>query len=253
VPDQVVLSGEGPLSTVLVMPQNFSQSAHFVELGNNSNLASFGSRVEELQLWSMNSNADLGKAMLYSDNTQHTGGARRVKIFAGNRTAIKLETGYGGASYVTLQELDLFNFGDHVNATTTTANDNPVIYLDYSDSSIVSVRDVAVHGPRAQTGDYSSNSMGMFVYGGEVEVDGFHVEGIANGIWLATPTGAGMNRLRNITGGDGCTNLVQLASSLEVGTTVIGMAIRNGCTNTVADGHSGASPTTGRIVADTVF
>jgi len=92
----------------------------------------------------------------------------------------------------------------------------------------------------------------------QVEIDGFHVEGVATGIWIATPAnypgGAGMTRLRNITGGNGCTNLAQPASTVEVGARVIGMAIRNGCSNaTVADGHSGASPTTGRIVADTVF
>jgi hypothetical protein len=260
VPDQVVLSGEGPLSTVLVMPQNFSQSAHFIELGNDNNLASFGSRVEELQLWSVNSNADLGRAMLYSDNTQHTGGAYRVKIFAGNRSAIWLEGGYGGASYVTLEQLDLFNFGDRTPGPegTTPNSVNPIIYLGYVGSSIMSVRDVALHGPRANAEAYTSNAMGIYVAGGQVEIDGFHVEGVANGIWIATPAnypgGAGMTRLRNLTGGEGCTNLVQLASNVEVGTTVIGMAIRNGCSvATVADGHSGASPTTSRIVADTVF
>jgi hypothetical protein len=256
--DQVTLQGEGPLSSVLVMKGSFSTSSHFVYLGNANQLASFGSRLEQLQLWSRNMDGASGTAMIYSDNSQHTGGVARIKVFGGNRSALKFELGYGGASYVTIEDFEGYNVGDRDPATgaTPTGSVNPIMSLNYADGTFVNARNVVLQGPRASSGAYSSSAEGLRIYGGQIELDGFHTEGVAYGIRVsipASPAIKGATRLRNLTGGNGCTDLVTIDSIVSSATSVVGMAHGNGCSGyTVSDGHTG-SGTTGRVILDTAY
>ena len=247
VADQVVVTGEGPLSSVLIMPQSFDPSKHFIVLGNNQMLASFGSRIEDLQLWSVNSNAAYNTAMLYSNNTQHTGGVFRTKIFAGNRSAIYLQSGFGGASIYYMEHVETYNIGG-----TNGANNNPGIILSYSGSLISSLRNVVSQGPSSG----GANHIALRIDGGQVEIDGFHTEGVAIGIDVHVSGGVntGFTRLRNLTGGNGCSNLVQIESFVAPDTTVIGMAAPNGCSNqTVLNGISGAPSYSGVLIDDRKF
>jgi hypothetical protein len=247
VADKVVLKGEGPLSSVLVMPQNFSTSDHFIILGNGSQLASFGSRLEDLQLWSVNTNAAYNVAMVYSDNTQHTGGLFRVKIFAGNRSAIYLNGGYGGASMYYMEHVETFNVG-----AAGGANGNPGIILHYTGSIIQNLRNLVVQGP----GNGGSAHIGLRIDGGQVKVDGFHTEGIAIGIDVNVSggTNTGFTRLVNLTGGSDCINLIQIESGTTANTTIVGMAAPNGCSNkTVLNGIPGGTSVTGVMIDDTKF
>jgi hypothetical protein len=247
VADQVVVSGAGPLSSVLVMPLTFNPGANFITLGNGDDRASFGSRLEDLQLWSMNRNAAPGTAMVYSNNTQHTGGLFRVKIFAGNRSAIFLTGGAGGASMYYMEHVEVFNTGaEHGGAN------NPGIVLHYVGSIVQNLRNIVVVGP----GDGGPDHIGLRIDGGQVKVDGFHAEGVAVGVDINVIGGpnVGFTRLYNITGGPNCAVLARIESGVAPGTTIMGMAAQNGCSRaTVEDLVPGHAPLTGFIVDDRKF
>lgn len=247
VADQTVVAGQGPLSSILVMPEGFDRNEHFITLGNSHNLASFGTRLEDFQLWSMNRDAAPGTAMVYSNNTQHTGGLFRVKIFAGNRSAILLTGGSGGASMYYMEHVEVFNTGAERGGS-----NNPGIVLHYVGSIIQNLRNIVVVGP----GNGGPDHIGLRIDGGQVKVDGFHAEGVAIGIDVNIVGGlnVGFARLLNVTGGPNCNELLRIERSVEPGTTIIGMAAQNGCTRATVDSRiPGESPVSGFIVDDRKF
>jgi hypothetical protein len=275
--DQVTLKGHGPYSSVLVMPQTFAIDTHFVAIGSTTGLptelASFASRLEDLQLWSNNGNAVSGMAMAYSNNTQHTGGLARVKIFGGNRTAVKFEHGWGGASYVTLEDVEAYNYGDKDPRPTKGAltSVNPVIVVDYGEGTFVRATNILVAGPwdadevdaQQNPTPYYSESIGLILKGGQVEIDGFHAEGVGYPIWLRYAKGS--VRLRNLTGGNGCKRaLVTIPNAagtaqdphVPQNTAIVGMAQPNGCADgtgtpvALKDHRPGGVEVTGTIIED---
>jgi hypothetical protein len=244
----VVLRGAGALSSVLVMPQSFPGDQHFILLGDLDNDSGFGHRLEELGLWSVNTNASYNIAMAYSKDTQHTGGFSHVKIQAGNRVAIFMDGGAGGASVYVMEHIETFNTG-----ATNGGNPNPGIILNYAGSLISNLRNIVVQGPSAGTG--GSNHVGIRVLGGSVKIDGFHIENIATGIDVHVANGlnGGITRLENLTGGTLCSQLVRIHSFVAINTTVVGMAVPNGCPTTVQNSIPGQPSVTGWIIEDRKF
>jgi hypothetical protein len=259
VKDQVVVAGEGPMSSVLIMPQNYDHAEHFITLGSLDSPpeASFGARLEDLQLWSVNVNGDYNKAMVYSNNTQHTGGLFRVKIFAGNRSGVFLQEGIGGASMYYMEHVEVYNVGG-----TEGANNNPGIILNYYGSTISNIRNLIVQGP----GTGGTYHIGVRIDSGQVKIDGFHTEGVPIGIDVNLNSGdshANQSNVRlvNLTGGNGCRTLIQIESTVTA-PLVVGQAAPNGCitvvggvnqNRTVSDGRSGASPVNDFIAMDRLF
>jgi hypothetical protein len=244
----VVLRGAGALSTVLVMPQSFPGDQHFIILGDLDNLSGFGHRLEELGLWSTNTNASYNIAMAYSKDTQHTGGFSHVKIHAGNRVAIFMDGGAGGASMYVMEHIETFNTGAF-----NGGNPNPGIILNYAGSLISNLRNLVVQGPSEGTG--GSQHVGIRILGGSVKIDGFHTENMATGIDVHVANGlnGGITRLENLTGGALCTQLVRIQSFVALNTTVVGMAVPNGCATTVQNSIPGQASVTGWIIEDRKF
>jgi len=149
----------------------------------NTVAASFGARVEEWQSWSNHTQAVAGTAMFYSNNAQHTGGLYRMKIFSGNRSAIKFETGVGGASLFTLEDIECGNYGNALGV----ASNNPCIYLNYA-GLLTALRRVVVNGGPVIGG----SSIGIQVDGGAVYIQDSHVENYGTGI---------VTNIRNINNG----------------------------------------------------
>jgi hypothetical protein len=253
--NDVILAGEGALSSVLVMPQAFDGASHFLVLGTldqGPEIASFGARLEELGLWSVNTNANYNAAMVFSRKTQHTGGLARVKILAGNRVGVFMEAGVGGASMFLMEDIEVYNTGN-----VGGGNPNPGVILAYAGSSISNLRNIVVQGPSSQSGGPGGpNHIGIRIDSGIVNIDGFHTENIATGILVnqTNPPGdGGITRLHNLSGGAHCTSLVLIQGFVPTGATVVGMASPNGCTNTVHKGSPNFQPVTTKIVADAVY
>lgn len=198
--------------------------------------ASFGCRLEQMQLWSNQSGAATGTAMVYTNNAQHTAGLKNVKIFGGTRMCAHFETGIGGASYFTFDDVETYNVAQ------------PAIKLAY-DGLMTRVRNVVCAGNLAITG---SGGIGIQIENGFFYGDNIHIEGIATGIYVKTPTANnGYTSLKSVLGGAGMTTLITLDAAVDQNTVLLEGIYPNGATNTVND-LPGATTISGNILAPTV-
>jgi hypothetical protein len=246
VKDSVVLTGQGPLTSILRISDNFNQSTHAVWLGNKDQLASFDTRLEALQIQAANNvDANANIAVVYSNNTQHTGGLRDVFILGGHRVCCLFESGYGGASYITFEHVETHNEGGAGSMT-----NNPQWILDYG-TTILRMRGIVVQGPSG------SNTVGMLVKRGCVDIDGFHTEGVARGIEInfSGTLDNQMFSLRNATGGLGVVDVVTIQSTSTTEQRItIDKTVPNGASGyTIADGRSGKPSYYGRIMVPLDF
>jgi glutamine amidotransferase-like uncharacterized protein len=205
------------------------------------NVASFGSRLEQLQIFSGATNATSGTAIVYTDNAQHTAGLKCVKIFAGNRHAAKFEIGYGGASIFVFEDVETFNKGN------VGASNNSSIYLNYA-GLLSPLRNLVVQGPGAPGG---AASVGIQVVGGNVVIDGLHVEGIATGVRNEiTNVNNGTLEIRNANGHSTVTNLIQITAGAASGSTYVSRIFPASSAKTV---DNKGTPVTGNILAWTTY
>ena len=245
VKDSVVLRGQGPLSSILRMKASFSQSTHCVYLGNKTTPtpeASFDTRLEALQVQCPYDeiNADYNIAVVYSNNTQHTGGLRDVLIYGGHRVCCFFETGYGGAAYVTFEHVETNNAGGY-----QSLHNNPQWIINYG-TTVVRARAIVMAAPL----DYT-NSIGMAVYGGIVDIEDLHVEETRTGVTISI-NDDDLVSLKNITGGNHVTDLIQIQNgSTNNQRITVDKVAPNGSSYSVLDGRSGHSSITTMITTAT--
>lgn len=207
-------------------------------------VASFGSRLSNLQLFSANGNAALNAAMVYSDNAQHTGGIKGVKIFGGNRVCAFFEKGIGGASYFTFEDVETFNLGSVV------AANNPQIIFNYA-GLLTRASNIVCAGPG--TGPGGSGAKGLVILGGFVELETFHPEGVYTGIYVSIPTiNEGAVSIKHVLGNPDTPRLVHLDLNVDNNTVLLSNIFAGGSSVTVKDDPGGTS-VTGNILAPTLF
>jgi hypothetical protein len=237
VPQGVSVEGHNMWASTLKMCTAWDPTQNFMTICDpNMHNACFASRLHNITLYSLAAQtANAGISMVYSNNIQQVDVFERVAIYSGARRCITLETGYGGAALLGLQNVECTP-GNSVNVG---------ILINYG-STLVNMRNVHVETGAAMTGS------GIAITGGFVELTGFHTEGIPTGIEVNIPGSAnnGIARLFNISGGNGCTNLVLRQGAGAANVTVVGNAIKNGCTNTV--NNAGALTTT-PVVMNTLY
>lgn len=219
----VAVEGANMWASTLKMCAAWADNVNFMNICDpDTHLSCFASYIRNLTLYStaaQTSNA--GISMVYSNSIQQVDVLDRVAIYAGRRRCLTLETGYGGAALLGVQNLE---------CTPGVGGVNPGIIVNYG-TTLVNMRNVHV-----ETG--SATISGMVITGGFVTVNGFHTEGITTGIETNIPgsTVNGFVRLFDLTGGNGCTNLV-LRQGASAANTVYGSGLTpNGCTNTVNNG-----------------
>jgi hypothetical protein len=177
-------------------------------------IASMASTLENLQLFSDLNNALTQRAMVYSNNTQHTGGLKKVKIFHGNRHAARLETGLGGASYFTFEDVETYGSGDAAGV----ASNNSSIYLNYG-GLLTTIKNLVLAGPGPTL---APNQIGIEIVGGFVDGHTIHPESIATGIAIKLPnTNSGAVRLAQVLGNPNITQLIDIASTVPAGITYL--------------------------------
>jgi hypothetical protein len=174
--------------------------------------------------------------MVYSNSVQQVDVLDRVAIYAGRRRCLTLETGYGGAALLGVQNLE---------CTPGTGSVNMGILVNYG-TTLVNMRNVHVEASSAP------GISGVVVTGGFLTVNGFHTEGITTGVETNIPgsTTNGFVRLFDLTGGNGCTNLVLRQGASAANTVYVSGLTPNGCTNTM---NNGGVLTTTFIGAWTLF
>ena len=233
----VTIEGHGMWTSAIEVCATWGATANFLNICDpNTQASCFAALLRNFTLRApFNLAGNAGVSAIYSNNVQQVDVIDRVAVYAGRRRCLTLETGYGGAALLGIQ-----NFECTPGDTSTT---NTGIHINYG-TTLVTMRNVHVEtsGPNTM--------IGIAILGGFVELTGFHTEGISTGIQsnISGSSTNGIVRLFNLSGGASCTDLVLRAGIANV--TVVGNAVPNGCTNTV--NNSGA-PTTTPVVANTTY
>lgn len=238
VPQGVHVEGANMWASTLKMCTAWLQNTNFMNICDPTTHAScFASYVRNLTLYSAPAQAsDAGISMIYSNSVQQVDVLDRVAIYAGRRRCLTLETGYGGAALLGLQ---------NVECSPGTGSINTGVFINYG-TTLVNMRNVNVEASSAP------GISGLTVTGGFLTINGFHTEGITTGIEANIPgsTTNGFVRLFDLTGGNGCTNLVLRQGASAANTVYVSGLTPNGCTNTM---NNGGVLTTTFIGAWTLF
>ncbi len=209
-------------------------------------LASFGSRLENVQLYSDVMTGAAGTAMVYTDNAQHTAGLKNIKIFGGNRHCTNFVKGYGGASLFTYEDVETFNHGN----ASYVASNNSQIRFDYA-GLITPIRNVVMGGPGPAIG--GAAAVGMEIISGFVNGENIHGEQIATGIRIATTdVNQGATHLKICLGGLGMSKHIHITSVVDSGTIVLEGCYPNGASVNVRDDRNNSN-ILGNIIQPTVF
>lgn len=239
VPQGVAIEGQNMWGSTIKICAAWGTSANFMNICDPDTQAScFASYLRNFTLYApFNLDGSAGVSAIYSNSIQQVDIIDRVAVYAGRRRCLTLETGYGGAALLGIQNFECTP-GD-------TSTINSGIVINYG-TTLVTMRNVHVEtsGPNTMSG--------IVITGGFVELTGFHTEGISTGIEVNIPTSTtnGIARLFNLSGGASCTNLVLIQGAGVSNATVVGNAVPNGCTNTVNDA---GAPTTTPVVVNTLY
>lgn len=200
-----------------------------------SHLACFGTQMANMTLYANGTPAaNSNIPFVYSNNIQQVNALYRVAIYSGLRNCIVLNTGWGGAATVSIEQIE---------CTPWPTGTNPGIEISGYGSTIIKLKDINV-----ETGGSGFPTGIQITTGGFVDIDGFHTEGIVTGIFSnQTSSSSSSLRIHNATGGSGCTNLYLKQTGSVVGS-IVGTSQSNGCTNTI---NNGGSLTVGPVLNDT--
>jgi hypothetical protein len=226
-------------STIKMCDTGQNDNTHFITICNpETRLACFASELRNLTLYaSFAHTSDANRAMVYSNNIQQVDFLDRVAIYAGRRNCVKLESGYGGAALLGIQNLECVPGSGGVNAG---------IAINFG-TTLVTMQNVHV-----ETGGGGLAINGLEIVGGFVDVVGFHSEGIVSPIFvnISGTNSNGMVRLHNLSGGAGCTSMVTKQGGSAANSLIVGTTVLNGCTNSV---NNGGVLTAANIAGDVVF
>lgn len=238
-PQGVVVEGSNMWASTIKICAAWGASANFWNICDPDTQAScFASYLRNFTIYApFNLVSSSAVSAIYSNSIQQVDIIDRVAIYAGRRRCLTLETGYGGAALLGLQNLECTP-GD-----TSTVNSG--ILINYG-TTIVNMRNVHVEtsGPNTMSG--------ITVTGGFVHLSGFHTEGISTGV-EANITGSianGFVKLEDMTGGVSCTNLVLKQGGSVANSVYVSSLTQNGCTNSM---NNGGATTTTFIGAWTLF
>jgi hypothetical protein len=219
-------------------------------------VATFGSRLENMQLFSSNTNATQfttfinnsyagttgvsGNAMVYTNSAQHTGGLSNVKMITGNRSGSIFESGIGGASVFTYDDVEI-NFSGNCGGC---ASNNPGAYFNYG-GLLTPIRRVVLQGAS------SAGSVAMNIAGGHVHIQDSHVEGVPTGFDInSTSVNSGIISISNCFGGSGVTDFIKIEAGAAANITYVSALLSNGSTNIM---NNKGALTVGNIVDWTKF
>jgi len=227
-PYGVAAEGQNIWSSTLKMCATWTSGVTFMNICDpTTHTSCFGSYLRNLTLFAVaTQGSSANTSMVYSNSIQQIDVFDRVAIYAGQRECLRLETGYGGAALLGMQNVECVAGNTSINAG---------IVINYG-TTLVTMRNVHVESSA------TLNSSGLRILGGFVDLIGFHTEGITTGIEVNIPTSTanGVARLHGLSGGVSCTNLVFRQTGSVANSVVMGQAVSNGCTNTYNNTGTGS-------------
>ena len=239
IPYGVHFRGQGAWASDLRACDSMTNSVYVITIGDpDAQISTFGSLVSDMtisQAGTPSANANI--AMVFSNAVQQFDALQRVAIYAVNRSCVRYDTGYGGAAY----------FGMN-NVECVIAGTNPGINFSNLGTVLLGVKDSHV-----EAGSSGITANAVQVTGGFLAVENFHTENISTGVFVQIPTSNanGIVAIKNISGGSNCTNLITRQGGSASSSVIVTSAAPNGCTNTVNNGGTGSGSI--MIVGQTVY
>lgn len=203
----------------------------------NIHQACFGTQISDMTLRGGTGGANINVPMIFSNNIQQLNAVLRMAFYPVQRGCIQYDTGFGGAAWFGIEGIEC----------TTSSIGSPGINFSNIGTIILKVKDTHV-----EFGGAGVSAIGIQHSGGILDIDGFHTEGISNGV-VSNVTGSTSNgslRMHNASGGSHCTNLLVRQTGAVTGNFTVGQLFPNGCTNTL---NNQGSVTTTPITNDTSF
>jgi len=206
----------------------------------NVGVACFGPKLSNIQIFAGSGTPAAGIALVFTNCAQQQIAIDNVTIYSRAFECFRAVTGYGGAASLTINGLF---------CTVSSASvDGLGVVLNYG-AAVTTLTNTIVESGAAFTGTGVSIPA---TSGGVFRIDGFHCEQVNTCInWAATGSGALLD-VQHATGGaaPNCVNVITRQNTAVANQMRVGVITPNGCTTTV---NNGGTPTTGNIIADTVF
>ena len=204
---------------------------------STTHLACFGTQLANMTLRGGSGTANSNVPMVFSNSVQQMNALWRVAFYPQQRGCVQYDSGFGGAAQVGFVEVEC----------TMSSLGSPGFNFTNIGSTLVYLKNA-----NSEFGGSGVTGNGVQALGGFIDIDNFHTEGVSNGIfWNNTgSTSTGAIRIHNVSGGAHCTNLVVRQTGSVSSDMIVGMAVPNGCTNTVNNGGTG---TTTPVIADTLY
>jgi hypothetical protein len=230
-PGATQLFGQGPFNSIIkVCDSGLSSGTHIITACDiNAHVACFGPQIGQLGINAFNAAGSNNTYAIFSNAAQQARFIDNVNIYSGARGCVGYDVGYGGAALVTVY--DLF-----CTINTGSANSGVTIGATTGTTIIKFFNSIIESGGAGLTGNAFN------ILNGVVHIDGFHSEGITNGINVNITTATHSLVVMNATGGANCTQLVTLQGTNIAGNFAIFNAIKQGaCTNLVNNGQGGGA------------
>lgn len=232
VPYGVHFRGQGAWATNLRICDTMTSSTNVITMCDpEAQLSCFGTLISDMTISQAGTpSASANIAMVFSNAIQQFDALQRVAIYAVNRSCVRYDTGYGGAAYFGMNNIECVIGGT-----------NAGINLSNLGTVIVGIKDSHV-----ESGGSGITANAVQLTGGFLALDNFHTENVSTGVFVNIPTSNanGIVTIRNISGGSNCTNLITRQSGSASNTVIVTSATPNGCTNTVSNAGAG----TGSVV-----
>lgn len=230
-PGATQLFGQGPFnSTLKVCDTGLSSFTHIVTMcDQNAHVACFGAQIGQLGINAFNATGSANAWAIFSNAAQQTRAIDNVTVYSGTRGCLKYSVGYGGAANFSVY--DLF-----CTINTGAPNDGVQVATDVG-TVLVNFRNTII-----ESGGVGFGGNGFNIGGGQVNIDGYHFEGIAFGINVNQTVSTHSTSVMHLTGGASCTNAVVLQSTNTPGNFAIYDAVKQGsCALLVSNGQPAGS------------
>jgi hypothetical protein len=184
--------------------------------------ALFDAGLEDCQVFIEGPRAGNSAAVSTRD-LQHTGGFKRVKIFAQGSIGLKISGGTGGASYIPIHDVEIFSKPELAG--------NPGMIIDYDGSSMVDLQRTVIQCPETP---HVANSPACLISNGIVRAGVFHVENYDFGIQLQPFTASTpLLDLTGFTGNPNVHSVLVIAAQIPAGSVIARLGRPCGARNLV--------------------
>lgn len=248
IPAGVFIVGSGTQSSGIV--GNWPNSVMIgIWIGSTDQTASFSCGLRNLCIKDVQPRETVARnaCVVYTESAQHTGGVKDVLIYSGGRRCFWAQTGYGGATYLTVENLETANFGASGLANGVQAN--PQVVLNYS-TAMIDAKNLVCQGSSEPQYAGGSTAIGCVIVSGFVTLRNFHTEHVYTGVDIVMSSAYAHAKVENATGSAGVDTVCRIHSASASGIRTEFKDVRkNGSSMSLRDYRSGKPSFSGDITS----